>query len=576
MSAFTRESLIRLFSDGQDALRRYVKRVVKSRETTDEIVQGACLRTDEQSRRLVFVVNAAMAVIAFMVANVAQAASPAAETASALSCGDVAKLALPNATVTMAESIAAGQYQVPEAAMRMGGRPGMNVAGRLALDPNPEFCRVAVTVKPSSESSIKVEVWLPLSKWNGKLLAIGNFGWGGSLMYAGMLTGLLDGYATVSTDTGHDDTVDGPGGQFALGHPEKLIDYAYRADHEMTIDAKAIVKKFYGRGPARSYWIGCSLGGLEGLIEAKRYPADYDGIVAGAPPNPLARFNSLQLWASWLISQEPSRLIPKDKYTMVHDAVVKQCASPVGQKDNLVEEPDKCNFDPRQLQCKGADAPDCLTAPQVDLLQQTYKGPTHPRTKEVIFPGPARGSELDLFGFASGQGPTVPLDLFRYVVFQDANWDWKTIDWDKDVSAAIGKVGPLMHVDSDLGPFFERGGKLLLYIGWTDYHNPQELIEYYEASIKHSGAEQTKRSLRLFTIPGMGHCAGGTGCDTFNKLGVIDAWVDQGKAPERIVASKVTDGEIVRTRPLCAYPKVAKYQGSGDTNDAANFTCSAE
>lgn len=499
----------------------------------------------------------------------------AGKSMSAAACVQLARLALPNATITAAEVVEAGKYQLSESARRMGGSPGMNVAGRTELAPNPAFCRIAATLKPSNESNINIEVWLPQSQWNGKLLTIGNFGWGGSLMYVGMLTGLQDNYATVSTDTGHDSTVDGPGGQFALGHPQKMIDYAYRADHEMTVDAKTIVKAFYGNAPSRTYWIGCSLGGLEGLIEVKRYPEDYDGVVAGAPPNPLARFNSLQLWPSWLINQDRSRLIPKEKYTMIHDAVVRLCGSEVGQHDNLVDEPNKCHFEPRQLQCKGADAPDCLTEAQIFLLEQTYRGPVSPRTGEVIFPGPAVGSELEMFGFANGQTPTVPLDLFRYVVFQDANWDWTRMNWDKDATQAINTLRPLMEVDADLKPFFDRGGKLLLYIGWNDYHNPDELIDYYKSLIRTATPAKTKNSLRLFTIPGMGHCGGGQGCDTFNKLGAIDAWVDRGRAPERIEASRVEKGKVVRTRPLCAYPKVAKYRGRGDINDAANYTCEA-
>ncbi len=495
---------------------------------------------------------------------------------SAISCADLAKLTLSHVTITMAEPVAAGQYRVPEAAQRMGGRPGLSVAGRIELGPNPPFCRVAATLRPSNDSDIRIEVWLPQSGWNGKLLTAGNFGWGGSLMYVGMLTGLEAGYATASTDTGHDGSqAEGNGGRFALGHPQKLIDYAYRADHDMTVDAKAIIKAFYANGPAHSYWIGCSLGGLEGLIEAKRYPDDYDGVVAGAPPNPLTRFNALQLWPDWLISQDPSRLIPKDKYSMVHEAVLKTCATPVGLEDGLIEQPEKCGFDPAQLQCKGADTAACLTAPQVYLLRATYAGPIDPRTKESIFPGPARGSELEMFTFANGEATSVALDLFRYAAFQNPDWNWKTMDWDKDIAAAIRTIGPLMHVDADLEPFFAHGGKLLLYIGWNDYHNPEQLIEYYKSVIK-NGGEKASGSARLFTIPGMNHCQGGAGCDTFDKVAVIDAWVDQGRAPRRIVASKVDNGKIVRTRPLCAWPEVARYKGAGDTGDAANFDCAAE
>jgi feruloyl esterase len=297
--------------------------------------------------------------------------------------------------------------------------------------------------------------------------------------------------------------------------------------------------------------------------------------VAGAPPNPLARFNALQLWPGWLINQDPTRLIPRSKYTMVHDAVLKTCASALGLKDGVVDKTD-CNFDPKQLLCKGADAPDCLTASQVYLLQKTYEGPVNPRTKELIFPGPAPGSEFEMFGFANGRSPTVALDLFRYVAFQDANWDLKAMDWDQDITAAIAKVAPLLHVDSDLKPFFDHGGKLLLYVGWADYHNPQELIAYYKSLIRNSGSERARTSVRLFTIPGMAHCAGGAGCDTFDKLGTIDEWVIHSKTPESIIASRIRDGKIVRTRPLCAYPAVARHKGTGTTDEATNFVCAAE
>jgi feruloyl esterase len=471
-----------------------------------------------ENRRLAFIASAVVASGSSLPAFATSTEAPVA------ACSALAKLAMPGATITSAESVGAGEYRMPQAAQGVFSRPGMNVAGRISSGPNPAFCRVAATLKPSIDSDIKIEVWLPQAGWNGKLLTAGNFGWGGSLMLGGMLTGLDAGYATASTDTGHDSN----GGKFSLGHSEKLIDYAYRADHELTVDAKAIIKAFYGKGPTHAYWIGCSLGGLEGLIEAKRFPSDYDGIVAGAPPNPLTRFNALQLWPDYLISQQPNRLIPKEKYVMVHQAVLKACASPIGLKEGLVDAPDKCGFDPAQL---------------------------------------------EMYNFASGEAPSVALDLFRYAAFQNPDWDWKTMDWDKDVAAAIEKVGPLMHVDADLKPFIDRGGKLLLYIGWNDYHNPEQLIEYYKSVMKSGGGETARNSLRLFAIPGMGHCMGGVGCDTFDKLGAIDAWVARGEAPRRITAAKVDDGKIVRTSPLCAYPEVAKYKGTGDINDAASFAC---
>jgi feruloyl esterase len=436
--------------------------------------------------------------------------------------------------------VAAGEFKAPPHGLDFF--PAFNLAGHVQQGTNPAFCRIAAALKPSADSEIRIEVWLPPSGWNGKFLGVGSFGWGGSIMYSGMLAGLGEGYAVANTDAGHQ----GGNGEFVLRHPEKLIDYAYRAVHEMTVDAKAIIEAFYGAAPSRSYWVGCSLGGLEGLIEAKRYPTDYDGIVAGAPPNPIVGFNALQLWPSWLIAQDPSRFIPESKYAMVHQAVVKACGSAIGQADDLVDEPERCSFDPRSLQCHGADAPDCLTAHQVYLLRQTYAGPVDPHTRKTIFPGPARGAELEMFPFAGGPPMSVALDLFRYAAFQDPGWDSRSMDWDKEVAAATKKLGPLMHVDSDLKPFFLRGGKLLLYIGWTDYHNPEQLIGYYRSLIERSG-ERSRDSVRLFTIPGMAHCAGGRGCDTFNKLGAIDDWVDRGKAPERIIASKISEVTFPRS-----------------------------
>ena len=491
------------------------------------------------------------------------------------SCGALAKLVLPGAQITAAEFVGAGRYSLPTGGMaRLTSQPGMDVSGQPRLAPNPAFCKVDAVLRPSPDSDIRIEVWMPLAGWNGKYLGAGNFGWAGSFMTSTMLSGLNAGYAVASTDTGHESaTPQGQGGRFALGHPEKMIDYGYRADHLMTVDAKAITQAFYGRAPSRSYWVGCSLGGLEGLIEAKRYPTDYDGIVAGAPPNPIVKFNAEQLWAGWLVHQDPSLATPRAKFMLLHQAVMKACASPIGQKQGFVDEPDKCAFEPKQLLCKGADALDCLTPPQVRLMDQIYQGPVNPRTGQVIFPGPAKGSEE---GFAdSGDGRPFPiaLDMFKDFAFQDPNWDWSKIDWSKDIDVASAKAGPLLHVDADLKPFFDRGGKLLMYIGWNDGHNPEELIAYYKALLRKAGP-QGAASAKLFTIPGMGHCFGGAGCDTFDRLDAIDRWVETGRAPQRIVASKVENGAVVRTRPLCAYPEVARYRGFGRVDNASSFACS--
>ena len=489
--------------------------------------------------------------------------------AAPAACEQMKALNLPGVTIVAAEVVEDGKYAQPDNGLaRMMQSSGMNLAGHVAEGANKAFCRVSAILAPSPDSVIHMEVWLPVSGWNGKYLGVGNFGWAGSLMTGGMQTGISEGYATASTDTGHDTQ----GGTFAIGHPEKLVDYAYRADHLMTVDAKAIITAFYGRPAAKAYWIGCSLGGLEGLIEAKRYPTDYDGIVVGAPPNPIINFNAEQLYPGWLFHHDPSLTLPKDKATLIHDAVFKACGTPVGQAQGFIEQPDACGFQPEQLLCRDADAAGCLTAAQVDALEKFYRGPVNPRTGKTIFVGPAKGNEDILASSADGRPFGVALDMFK-VAFQDPNWDWSNFDWDRTVESASAAIGPLMHVDADLKPYFDHGGKLIFYIGWKDGHNPEDLIGYYKAVASRVGPKD-RGSMRLFTIPGMGHCAGGPGCDTFNKLGVIDAWVTKGVTPERIVASKVADGAVVRTRPLCAYPAVATFKG-GDMNDAANFACVA-
>jgi feruloyl esterase len=435
------------------------------------------------------------------------------------------------------------------------------------------FCRVAATLRPSGDSDIKIEVWLPLSGWNGKYLAVGNWGWAGSIMYDGLLMGLDGGYAVASTDTGHDNAQSM--GQFALGHPDRVIDYGYRAVHQMTLDAKALVKAFYGVGPKHAYWTGCSLGGQQALTEAQRFPEDYDGIVAGSPASPIARLNAMQIWPSLLVNENRARSIPREKYSAIHDAVLKACDELDGVKDGIIEDPASCHFDPGSLLCKGEDTSSCLTAPQVDFLRLIYAGPINPRTGQKIYAAPAPGAEQAVVGVDGTSPMGAAVALFKYVVFQDPNWDWKTLDLDRDVDFADKVLSTVnLAANPNLKPFFDRGGKLLMYHGWLDFSSPVESIDYYNAVVKTVGMNEASSAIRLFTVPGMGHCLGGEGCDRFDKLGVLDLWVETGKAPDRIVASKSSDGKVIRTHPLCAYPAVAKYKGSGSTDDAANFVCS--
>jgi feruloyl esterase len=509
-------------------------------------------------------------VAAGLSALLAGAPAPAQAATPAVACESLAQLSLPDTTVTLAQPVAAGQFKMPSGSRR----PPQSPEG--AQTQTPAFCRVAATLKPSRDSDIKMEVWLPLEGWNGKFLGVGNGGWAGRISYTGNPLGLIDavqrGYAAANTDTGHDAS-ETPGGTFIPGHPEKLIDYGHRAVHEMTVKAKAIVAAYYGVPAKYSYFIGCSLGGMQAVVEASRFPDDYDGIVAGAPANPMTLFNSAQIWPAWLISKDPSRFIPDSKYTMIHEAALRACATPVGANDGLIEEPDRCPFDPRELLCKGADGPDCLTASQVDLMRQIYAGPVNPRTKEPLFPGPAVGGELQLPAFAGTKPHSNSVNLYTYAVHQDPDWDWRTMDFDTDIALANKVVDPQMRADSHLKPFADRGGKLLIYIGWTDYHNPREVVAYYNAALEDVGAEKGRSSIRLFIVPGMDHCGGGKGCDTFEKLVPVEHWVEDGKAPEEILSSKLRGGEAMRTRPLCAYPRVAKYRGTGSIDEAGNFVC---
>ena len=495
---------------------------------------------------------------------------PQAALGKAPDCARMASLALPGTAITTAAIVAADSV----AAQINPEPPGMNVAGHsLPGSQNLVFCRIRATIRPGPQSEVKSEIWLPMRGWNGRFLHIGSFGWGGTINTAALLTGVQHGYATATNDTGHDASgPDGSGGKFAAGPRDRMLDYAGRANHDMVVATEAMIKAFYGKAQRHSYLIGCSLGGLQGLIAARKYPADYDGIVAGAPPNPIANFNALQVWPSYLVRQDPARAMTDAKFRLVHDAMVHACGTPVGQAQGFIEQPDLCRFAPADLQCKGADRPDCLTPAQVDLMDRIYRGPVNPRTGAVVMTGPAKGAETDLAMFSRPEPMAVAADMFRYVAFRDDDWFAK-FDYADRLDTAIARIGPLMHVDADLHRYFARGGKLLLYIGWNDFHNPTDLIAYFKAVVARAGTAKARANTRLFTIPGMGHCAGGAGCDTFDKLGVIDAWVAHGAAPARIVTAKLVDGKVIRTRPICAWPLIARYNGTGDMAEAGSFDC---
>ena len=492
--------------------------------------------------------------------------------AMAATCESLASLSLPDTTITIAQSVPAGGFSLP----------GGNAQGNAAFQNLSAFCRVAATLKPSSDSDIRIEVWLPASGWNGKFQGVGNGGWAGSISYGALAQALRRGYASSSTDTGHQSDVSSA--SFALSHLEKVVDYAYRSEHEMTVKAKAIIQAFYGDVPQYSYWNGCSGGGKQGLAEAQRYPADYDGIISGA-----SAYDMVPLHAGWIriaqvVHKSEESYIPPEKYSLIHNAVLAACDALDGVKDGLLEDPTRCHFDPQMLACKSGDTSSCLTAAQVEAAKQIYSPTVNPRTKKELLPALLPGSEVAwgvLAGPLAGGVPatresSVADNTFKYVIFKDPKWDFRTLNFDKDIEHAEKVDNGLNKAnDPNLKAFFGRKGKLIMYHGWSDQVvPPQHSIHYYDSVEKTVGA-QAADSIRLFMVPGMTHCGGGPGPNTFDSISAIEQWVEKGKAPEQMIASHSADGKVDRTRPVCAYPQAAKYKGSGSIDDAMNFACAA-
>src|SRR5687767_11629524 len=483
---------------------------------------------------------------------------------TAATCESLAALKLSNVAVTQAVVVGAGQFSPP-------GSGGKIPPAAAKL---PGFCRVAATLTPTRDSDIKIEVWMPAQGWNGKFLGVGNGGWAGNISYPAMADALARGYAVASTDTGH--TGNGGDASFALGHREKLIDFGYRAVHEMTAAAKAFVKAFYDNAPRLSYWNGCSTGGKQGLTEAQRFPADYEAILAGAPANNWTRLMTGLLWAGRATLGDPASRIPPEKFAVLNRAALNACDAQDGVTDGVRENPRGCRFDPQVVACKESDGAGCLTTAQVEAARKIYGPATNPRTGEALYPGLPPGSELGWGPAAGGPAPfPIPDSHFKYVVFEDPKWDFRTFDFDRDFARAE-KIdgGTLTAVNPDLSAFAKRGGKLLMFHGWNDQLiTAQNSVDYYESVRSTLGAARTDATVRLFMAPGMMHCSGGPGPNQVDWITALEQWVEKGVAPTRIVASRSANGVGDRTRPLCAYPQVARYSGKGSTDEAANFSC---
>ena len=466
-----------------------------------------------------------------------------------------------------------------------------------------DFCRVAGIIAPTGDSEIAFEVWMPpQAEWNGRFMGVGNGAFAGSVVYGALVSALRRGYATASTDTGHGGG-DSRDASWGLGHPEKVIDFAYRAVHEMTVKAKAIVDAFYGGGPAYSYFDGCSSGGRQGLKEAQFFPLDYDGIIVGAPANnwTLLRSGIMGHALFTLADSIPTptgvipgpSYIPPAKYELITDATLAACDAKDGVVDGVLDDPRRCSFNPRRLQCQpGTDALGCLTGKQVESARNIYDGVRFSNHQQV-YPGMPRSSEIVWGGFHGGgpaglQPQPTALSHFRYLVFGNEFWERRTFNPDTDVPLAQSVLAAQIDAtDPDLRAFRDRGGKIIMWHGWLDQRmTAQNSIDYYESVFDFLHANERPRRiqpsadefLRLFMAPGALHCRAGPGPAPQKRelLRALEDWVEDGIAPERITATRVTGDVVDRTRPLCPYPQVARWTGTGSTDDAANFVCVSE
>jgi feruloyl esterase len=504
-------------------------------------------------------------------ASIGPVARPAAQTRTE-ACSALSAQGAEGRTITAAEAVTSGSYTP--------------IGTQDQIQNLPPFCRVAGVLTPTSTSRILFEVWMPLEHWNGKFAGVGNGGWAGVISLGALGDQLRRGYATASTNTGHQ--APSPAGldaaRFAYEQPEQLIDFAYRSHHETALTAKAIVQAFYGRAPERSYFIGCSSGGYEGLMEAQRFPTDYDGIVAGAPANNWTRLMAGDFDGVLAVLRDPASHLPAAALGVLHRAVLASCDAADHVTDGVIDDPRECRFDPASLACRsGVPADRCLTAPQIEAARRVYDGPKDPRTGARLYPGLARGSEP----YWPHRNPAtpfpIPISHYKWLVFGNPDWDWKTFDFrdPEDFAAhtaAEAKLAPIMNATNpDLRAFRERGGKLLQYHGWNDQLiSAQNSIDYYESVEAFFGrGEDVRGFYRLFMAPGMAHCSGGTGPNSIDMQAALEQWVEHGVAPDRVVATRAVNGIVDRLRPLCPYPQVARYLGRGDTNDAANFECRA-
>ena len=479
----------------------------------------------------------------------------------AAACEGLASLSLPYTAITAAEHIGAGMYTPP---------PGTSGD----FDGLPAFCRVAATVAPTAQSEIKMEIWMPATNWSGTFEGRGSSGMGGAIPRADMAASLRAGYTTAGSDTGHEGDA-----RFALDQPERVIDFGYRAGHEVPVKAKALMAAYHGSGPDFSFINGCGGSAATAQAAAQRYPDDYDAIaITGFSDKTHHVF--FQMWNWGATHDDEASYIPPEKFTLVHDAVLRQCDALDRVNDGVIEDPRICRFDPQTIQCTGADGLACLTGPQVEAVRKIYAGPSNPATRRQIFPPAQPGSELSWPRTTNGDQPfRLATDFFKYFVYKDPDWsyDARPVDFATDVALADTSENLVVNaMDPDIREFVARGGKLLMWEGWNDTYIPPDIaIDYYNNVVTTIGLESAQDAVRLFMVPGKEHCGWEGSHGEFDVGAELKRWVDTGTPPERIVISGTAEDGSVRTRPLCPYPQVATYTGTGSTDDAQNFVCNA-
>jgi Tannase and feruloyl esterase len=541
-----------------------------------------------------------------LLAAPAIAQSPQIAITDTAKCAGLQQLTLDQAHVLSADVVAAGTFVAPP--RPTGANEQLPLYKQL-----PTFCRVKIQATPTSDSNIQIEVWLPVAdgnknNWNGRFQGIGNGGFAGEIDFGTLARALSNNNATAGTDTGH--FADGIDASWALHHPEKITDYGWRGVHQMTAQARAVIAAYYGAPAKHSYFTSCSDGGREALMEAQRFPTDYDGILAGAPAyNWTALLTSAAIGMQTLLTDAAS-YIPAADVPLIHRAILANCDKRDGMKDGVIADPPACHFDAAKLACKSGHTQNCLTAEQVkslaSILGEHKVGDT---TIPAILPA---GGELDPNGWPSwitGQerGKSAMTGFgygyFANMVYDDPKWNFRTFDPVAGLAAARAKTGEALNATNpDLSGFRDRGGKLIMYHGWADAAiSPIYSINYYEEVQQKLGKDETASFTRLYLMPGVKHCFEGPGPDSIGQWGMpamkdstagnnvihaLQDWVEQNKAPQAIIATKYAElpsqpadphlagpHKILMTHPLCPYPQQAHYKGNGSRKDAASFTC---